>query len=228
MKRFLILLLVLFPVQMVLSKTTIVNYREGPYADIRVDEDGVKMSKTFNMGRIPEVNAAKKKILKDPGSFSPFLLMIMGERMVRDGDFDEGLFWFHAGRLMARYDALRCTDKSAGSSISSMNMMLSPTFKEQFRDMDKLEKTIDRAEEFARTTKFTYDPRYMALHGIVYYSVALGGKEAPQSLLVPEKEWPELFEKAVQNYREGIVSMKKKIADMGGTEEFYRKVEEKK
>jgi len=93
----------------------IVLPRTGAYTAIDTDSI-ISAIATLRKGEESERTILVKDIKKNPQNYAPPVLYQLSETLLMQGNKDEAAFWFYAGQLRARYDALRCVDKTAAQA----------------------------------------------------------------------------------------------------------------
>jgi hypothetical protein len=192
---------------------------KGEYAKINLHNDSyIQETLRNSLSTKDEIKDAIAKVKAHPGDFTPPVLMMMGDRMVRDGNTKEGIFWFNAGRLRGIYDMNRCADKTVGGAMQMLSMAMATTVKAQYRDPDQLKTIIQKVIKWDEKTPYNYDQRWINLHSAHFYAVSLGadksGDNAPMSL--PEDQWPAMHKKAVDMLVDAVNKSIKQISDAGG------------
>jgi len=150
----------------------------------------------------PESETARQTMIdaikKEPNIYAPPVLFALSSALLAQNKPDDAAFWFYAGQLRARYDAMRCADESAGDAVSVLNQQFGPPINEyMFAHLDALKALVPKVVEFDRQTPHDYDHRWINLHG-------MGAFTNEPILSVPKEEWPEIEEKARQNYLIGF------------------------
>lgn len=106
-------------------------------------------------------------------------------------DRDKGATWFVVGAIRARYDALRCTDKSARSGLSFLPSMAPDVAQYVQADKATAQRALARAFRWEETFPADNSPEWICRHGSKSYGAALAGKLFTD-WLVPAAQWPEL------------------------------------
>lgn len=158
-----------------------------------------------------------EQIEQNSGNYAPPIFFDLANVLYNQGHLDDAFFWFNAGRLRAKFDAIRCTDISARSAVSELVMRVSPALrKAQFNDGDKLKDIIGKVIKWDETTPHNYEYRWINLHGMGAIQSSLGSSNiAPMT--VPRDTWDALAQQNRDNYPKGlddaIAAMKKKAAE---------------
>ena|GEM_PF-834140 len=142
--------------------------------------------------------AAIRDVTATPAEYAPPALYAAASAMFSDGRKNESLFWFYLGQLRARSDANKCRDISARQAVQVLNLQYGAPINEfAFKDTDKLRKVVDEVLEWDRTHPRSYDPRWIALHGMDAF---LGTSDA----FSDESKWKQIDESTRADYREGF------------------------
>ncbi|MCW0215702.1 MAG: hypothetical protein OJJ54_20285 [Pseudonocardia sp.] len=119
-----------------------------------------------------------------PERYAPPVLYALSAALVHLGRPDDAAFRFFCGQVRARFDANRCTDRSAGSAVAVLNERFGPAVTAHaFADPVALRRTVLRAVAWDRTAPHLYDHRWIALHGMGAFT------GAPGDVALPPHEW---------------------------------------
>ncbi|MCD2185948.1 hypothetical protein [Actinomycetospora soli] len=141
---------------------------------------------------------AVARVLATPERWCPAVLMAMASVVFADGHRETGAFWFYAGQLRARFDAHRCTDPSASAACGALTEAHGPPINRwAFAEPGLLPGLVERVGVWDAATASTYDPRWIALHGMN----AFLGSDGP--LCVPRERWPELAARTRAEFVDG-------------------------
>lgn len=144
------------------------------------------------------------EITHRPGNYIPIVLWALADKLYRQGDVDNAIFWLHAGRLRVQLDADLCTDISAQAALPALDVQMSQDFaKKQLEDMPKLRAIIERVIIWDETTPYNYDRRWVSLHGMSSL-MSHFGVPPPDSLTVPKEQWDTLAQKNRARYQQGL------------------------
>ena len=75
----------------------------------------------------------------------------------------------------------------------------------QFRDRDTLTRTIDRAIAWDTATPYSYDYRWINLHGLKAIQSGLSDSPATEAMTAPKDEWPALSQSVHTQTRLGLL-----------------------
>jgi len=213
-KKVRILILILFTCLLMAScskKTaqieTIEVKTEGEYGKIQVDEQN-SILKDLNSVDLKKRDEAAVKILENPNTFIPPVLYSLSNYLFEKGEKYNAAFWFYTGQLRARYDANRCSDKTAGQAVSVLNENFGYQINEYgFADLNNLENVVDEVIEFVKNNEELYDHQWINLHGMG----AFLNEDKPLSK--PKSEWHVIKTQTIEDYHSGfqevVKSMKK-------------------
>ena len=142
------------------------------------------------------------------GNYAPPVFFALADMLYRQGDMDDAIFWFNAGRLRASYDAARCADVSARDAVSVLVLETPVQLREaQFADTDKLKSIVQRVIAWDIVTPHRYEYRWINLHGMNAMMSGMGQSQANAlPLSEPESAWPELEKKNRDDYEAALKS----------------------
>lgn len=134
-------------------------------------------------------------------SLSPPLIFELARRtFVRDKQEAMTLFWL--ARLRSFYDAIRCTDETAGQGIAGWDVVVEDIIRygEQHPEAARPAKlsALERESSFPIDTS----PEWICLNGVKALSAAAAGKQL-ENWLKPASEWPALHQLARNQMEKG-------------------------
>lgn len=164
-------------------------------------------------GSDAERAAAIEAIEASPSKYIPAVFYGLAITLLNEGRQDDAVFWFHFGRLRARFDAGRCADVSARQLPAALDQSAgSPIFAHIAQNLEKYATTVDEVVALDRKTPHDYDHRWINLHGLdaTIYSLDEDAEAKPLSL--PEEDWDEIEERTrreyLEEYREALESLR--------------------
>ncbi|MBL26104.1 MAG: hypothetical protein CMM50_00940 [Rhodospirillaceae bacterium] len=133
---------------------------------------------------------------------TPPFLMILAERLY-GYDREAAAVWYHTGLIRGRYDASRCTDRSADPALE-MLVALAPDIARYLRAhpvqwATAAEQAIDST--FAETELSS--PWWICKHALAALRAGVRG-EIPSDWMRPEEDWPELRALALADYGDDV------------------------
>lgn len=166
---------------------------KGEFASIDVKTQN-KMFKKLSKGKSSYI----EKVLEKPGEYNPSVLYALSDALFKKGRKDEAMFWFYAGQLRARSDANKSLDKSAGQGVRVLNQTYGMQINQYaFTNIANLESTIDKVVAWDKRTPRSYDPRWIALHGMDAFTKKVVAFE-------PGEKWTEIDDKTREEYLKGF------------------------
>ncbi len=107
--------------------------------------------------------------------------------------------------------AFRCADETARGGVSAMESQLPHNLRLAEReDRVQWKRVIDQVLEWDEETPYSYDHRWINLHGIGAYRNVFpelenkwGGRKL-EALSLPEDQWPELRKKVREDFRQAF------------------------
>ena len=179
----------------------------GEYARIDVHLIDETM-RVLSNGAPGEKQTATARIQAHPEDYAPPVLYLLSNVLFRAGNRDDGMFWYHAGQLRARFDANRCADISARQAVGVLNQTYGPMIsKYSFQDPPRLEKLVLRVVEWDRKTPRRYDHRWINLHGMGAVQSGLGAQDTrskPPVLSLPTAQWDAIAQQTRADYLKGL------------------------
>lgn len=160
---------------------------QGVYAtiDLRPANDILRRLTTSG-----QQHAAVREVLKDPAAYLPRVLYLVANVLSGDRP-EEAIFWYHAGRVRAVYDAFRCKDETSRNVIPVLGQSLSIELRRsQYYQRDQLVGIARKAIEWDLQNPRNYDQRWVCLYGRVAQTSA--GTD-PAEVQKPESEWPAIL-----------------------------------
>jgi len=148
------------------------------------------------------------QIQKEPGNYPPPILFALAALFNRRGQFDDALYWLHAGWLRSMQDATVCTDKSVISAVFAMlGKMPKDLLMRQFEDVPKLNGIIERVKKWDAESPYSYDRRWIAHSGGRGVLSGLGGDKETTPLLVPREQWDAMAKNTRVEYSKAVYGM---------------------
>ena len=155
-------------------------------------------------------DAAKtaNEVSRNPANYSPPVYYAMSSYLFSSGYKESAVRWFYAGQIRARYDANRCTDKSAGAAVGVLNQKFGPQINEYaFQNINLLEKAVKETVYWSLSTPHHYDQRWINLHGMEAFTES--GSKQPS---LPESEWEDIristHTKYLQEFEQALEQLK--------------------
>lgn len=184
----------------------------GVYKTIKLDNDirvMLLLSDTNYVGKAALVDS----VMRGANGFTPPVLYAMSYTLFHMDRRDAACFWFYTAQLRARYDVNRCADKTATAELYNENFG-PPINQYAMRNLDTLERIVQRVVTFVRTNEERYDERWINLSGMDVMMASLGKADAKKSLSLPKAKWPAIKTKTVDDYyndfEEYVMQAKKK------------------
>lgn len=116
------------------------------------------------LGTPGERGSALREVLKDPAAYPPLVLYGVANALVADKP-EEGIFWYHVGRMRAVYDAFLCRDATARNLIPALGKTMSPDLiRSQHFQRNKLNDIARRAVQWDLQNPRGYDQRWICLY----------------------------------------------------------------
>eukprot|EP00026_Physarum_polycephalum_P016584 Phypoly_transcript_17520.p1 GENE.Phypoly_transcript_17520~~Phypoly_transcript_17520.p1 ORF type:complete len:199 (+),score=42.25 Phypoly_transcript_17520:25-597(+) len=178
--------------------TTQIFEPQGEYAQIETQTAIHAAKVILHSTNEEEKQKMIEEVKKEPSKYAPTVFCALSAALMAQNKPEEAAFWFYAGQLRARYDAMRCADETAGEAVSVLNMQFGPAVNQyMFKHIDALKKLIPKVIEFDRKTPHNYDHRWINLHG-------MGAFTGNTGMSVPQEKWAEIEETARENYLSGF------------------------
>ena len=153
------------------------------------------------------------QIEQNSGDYAPPVFFVLANLLYKQGNLDDAIFWFNAGRLRADFDAIRCTDVSARDAVPALVAQMPVELrKAQFNDLDKLADIIGKVIKWDETTPYNYEYRWINLHGMGAIQSGLGNTTNTAPLTVPRDTWDALAKQNRDNYQKScddVIASKK-------------------
>lgn len=153
--------------------------------------------------------SAAEKVEANPSRYSPPVFYAMSAYLFNEGEKESAMRWFYAGQVRARYDANRCSDKSAASAVGVLNQQFGMQINQyafQEAGIEVLEKTVREAVSWSLEIPHEYDQRWINLHGMGAFTGS-GSNETS----LPESEWEEIRQATHKEYLEGFEQALKQL-----------------
>jgi hypothetical protein len=124
-------------------------------------------------------------------------------RRVASTNPEEAVVTFWRAGIRARYDAARCTDKTAVQGISAwppvsgkaLELARSPEYKTRTKEM------MLRAAALEENVNIDYEPSTICFHGMSAIQAGMD-KKPLENWHVPRSEWPQVHQKLLQSVRD--------------------------
>ena len=173
----------------------------GVYAAIDT-KPGIATVKLLRSGSGKEAIDVAMTVTQNSGAYSPPVLFALSEWYYKRGQIDEAILWLNAAGLRGRFDGSICTDPSAVSAIAELSQMMpADIYRQQFQDLSRIRRIVDKVVEWDVNTPATYDHRWIALHGLKALNAGLGTGAANGPLTVPEAQWAQIAQDNRAKYR---------------------------
>lgn len=190
----------------------------GVYAEIDVELMNETMAVLID-GPQPEREKAIERIVANSEKYAPPVFYALSYVLYYDGQWDDAVFWFHAGQLRARFDANRSTDDTAAEALSVLDQYFGPMMYEYaMKDIPKLEQLVLKVIDWDRSTPYEYDHRWINLFGMETLMAALEVDDAQEIvpvLSVPEEQWEAIAEQTridyLEQFREIVAYLKERM-----------------
>lgn len=176
----------------------------GEFASIDT-KPSIAIMQKLNATAAYENDALVGQIVHDSGNFIPPVFIALANLYYRQGNFDNAIFWFNAGRLRTTLDALLCTDPSAASAVAALVAQVpKDLIKKQFEDMPKFKSIVENVLKWDASTAYSYDHRWISLHGMraVMSGVSTDAQSGP--LTIPRERWDEVAKQNRDAYRKSL------------------------
>lgn len=128
-----------------------------------------------------------------------FLIDLSGRVFLRDRA--EGLKWHYVSQMWARYDAERCTDKTAGQGLMFLFGRLAEDVssyanKHMFDGTEEIPSAIAAAVAWEKDHPSLASPLWICSHGMSAYQATVGNTHLPPEKMVhPKEKWPAIRER---------------------------------
>ncbi|OGR34199.1 MAG: hypothetical protein A2051_03450 [Desulfovibrionales bacterium GWA2_65_9] len=148
------------------------------------------------------------QIMKTPEDYQPPVLFALAKVLYKRGQFDDAVYWMHAGLLRICQDAAVSTDPSVHSAIGKMILMMpQDLLKRQFDDAAKLNSIMERIVKWDEATPYKYDRRWIAHSGVASIARSMSNSTQAGPLLVPREQWDALAQKTRVEYRKLVFGL---------------------
>lgn len=188
---------------------------KGDYASI--DTKPLAVMEKLNKTTAHESDSLIQQIEQHSENYPPPVFFSLANLLYRQGNGDDAIFWYNAGKLRGDFDADRCADISAKDAVQVMVMSMPIALrKSQFNDLDKLQTIIEKVIKWDKDTPYDYDYRWINLHGMDAMGSSLGDASG-KPMTVPRETWDNLALKNRDQYQKGLddVLAKKRAAAAG-------------
>ena len=162
----------------------------SPFDSVKVKEaDRVRTLHDLPLSKNAEVIGAIKK---DMGTLPPLILFELARRVYADNP-QEAMMWYRLGFIRSRYDAVRCTDKTAEQGILQWMEVASEVRELMLKQPQQAKAAGLEALKVEKDFRGDLPPSGLCLHGIVAYTAAFEKKDLV-AWHVSSTEWPRLRE----------------------------------
>jgi hypothetical protein len=149
-------------------------------------------------------------IAQNSGNYAPPVFLVLAGLLYRQGQRDAALFWYHAGRLRANFDALRCADPNSCSDVAQLVQIFVPEAlrKSQFNHPARLRAVTAEVIRWDETTPHNYEYRWLDFQGAGFTRPTLEPASAPAPLPlhpVPPSGWAALAHQNRAEYLRGEI-----------------------
>ena len=134
----------------------------------------------------------------------PPILFLVARDYANKGNYNEALFWAHAGFLRSLYDGMRCTDSSSVDGAVVLMRDFAVSMGTHRPTAEQLTQVSTRVLAWDTSTSRNYDQRWLCLHGMEAVSVGLGNPPTHEHIFAPESDWPAILDKAHSIYRTDV------------------------
>lgn len=165
---------------------------KGEFAAIQVAESNKMAARVLGKDQ-----SAIDTVIKAPGAYTPPVLYVLSQALFDAGNKKDAVFWFYVGQLRAKSDANKALDTSSKQAVAILNQRFYEINHYALRDSNRLFNTIDKVLKFDRENPRSYDPRWIALHGMDVFSKS-------KVAFSPRAEWPEIDKKTRVEYLMGF------------------------
>ena len=173
----------------------------GVYATIDTKPD-IATVQLLRSGLGREASDLAMRVTQRSGAYSPPVLFALSEWYYKRGQIDEAILWLNAAGLRGRFDGSICTDPTAMSAIAELSQMMpADIYRQQFQDLSRIRRIVDKVVEWDANTAATYDHRWIALHGLKALNTGLATEGANGPLTVPEAHWAQIAQDNRAKYR---------------------------
>jgi hypothetical protein len=149
-----------------------------------------------------ENDSLLEQIRKHSDAYPPPVLIGLARVLYQQGNVDDAIFWFNAGRLRGNFDAWRSADVVNGrATMVALSRQLPIALrKAQFADLPKLREIVAKVIAWDETTPRNYDRQWIDFHGV---SANRSGPSVAPATIPPEK-WDDLARQVRAEYRKDL------------------------
>lgn len=184
---------------------------KGVFADIQVEKHNMIIKNLQTPDKVQKQQAIDS-VLKNPNDYNPPVLYALSRELFLQEKKDEACFWFYTAQLRARYSANLCMDNSAVQATSILTNEYGPAINSYaLKDIDKLEKTVNKVVDFVRSNNENYDQRWINLHGMWAVLSAQEDEQETRQLSKPKSEWADIKKKTIDDYYNGFLEAVKTL-----------------
>ena len=150
----------------------------------------------FNAGKTEKIN----EVINASQEYAPYVFYPMSNLLFEMGKKDKAVFWFCAAQLRSRFDANRCTDKTAASAVAVLNAKYGPEInKYMFTDVEKLKEIVNNVAEWDEATPYNYNPAWINAHGMKVFT-----KKGAEESTISKEQWKSVAKKTREDYLNGL------------------------
>ena len=186
---------------------------KGIYKEINLSNDIKVITRLLDTNFTHSRSNLIDSIEQNSNKYIPPVLYSLSNILFVEKKYSDACFWFYLAQLRARYDANRCTDKTA--SAANYNQTFGPIINDYaFNHLDTLEIVVNKVVIFAKDNEEQYDQRWINLTGMDAMTYSLSDKPINKELSVDKKQWPAIKENTINTYynsfKEELAVYKKK------------------
>lgn len=176
----------------------------GGYSSIDTQRE-IQAITALRSGNTQEAEPVAREVMAHPDRYCPAVFYSLASYLFTREESDSAIFWMYAGRIRTSYDIRRSKDQTVADAGQVLNQQLPELLRLlQFENLEQAKKIVGRAIEWDRVTKYNYDARWIALHGL---GASLPGADSvtSDSMLVSPAEWSALAERNRTEYLAGFL-----------------------
>jgi hypothetical protein len=203
MNKIILLISILFlSITNTVSSQTNEVQAKGEYANIDTQEEIMRLLKSEDQ---KTVKKAEDSIIAKPNNYNPMVLYVLSSTLFEQKKKDEAMYWYYVAQLRARYDANLCLDVSAKQTASYLGSMFGAEINPYaFKNVKKLEATVDKVVAFVKNNEEEYDHRWINLSGMDAMIESLDEKTENKEMSKPKAEWAAIKKETINSYADGF------------------------